>query len=244
MKKLIYLLWKPQDQTAEVFRDHLLASIPQELASLGASNIRLSVCDKEVSAAHKKRMVSALLSSSISAPDALLGLWLDNTRHHPIEKILNKYSKAMCGYEVSENEPLVNTQYPVQRGERTPGMNQVVLLRIPSRLTRSEWLDLWLKQHTPIAIETQSTFGYRQNIVVRALTDNALTKTLAIDAIVEENFPSAAMTSAHAFYKAIDNNGKGDDALLRKNQAVMFASVQRFIDLDKLDCLPMSEYHL
>ena len=58
------------------------------------------------------------------------------------------------------------------------------------RLSYEQWLDIWHNSHTRVAIDTQSTFGYRQNVVVRPLTYLAP----PIDAIIEENFPPAAMS--------------------------------------------------
>lgn len=245
MEKLIYLLWKPPSQAIGSFRDEILTCLSAKLSDAGAGAMHLAIADNDVDAASDKRIISALTAAqATTAPDALLSFWLHSaSTRSAIEGYLHESCQALCGYLVTESEPLLNTQ-TLARGERTSGMNQVVLLRQPARLSRSEWLELWLNQHTPIAIATQSTFGYRQNVVARILTDNSLSQNLAIDAIVEENFPPAAMSSAHAFYKAVDDKGNNDDALLRENQKAMFGSVLRFIDLDKLDCLPMSEYSL
>jgi hypothetical protein len=241
MEKLIYLLWKPQAQNIEAFRDQMVSQLAGQLTQAGAMQLRLAIADPDVEAAQKKRLLSAKLNP---APDALVSFWLNSAGlRQPAEKILADACTAISGYLVTESEPLPNTRHSTSMGQRTAGMNQVVLLRRPARLNAQEWLRLWLEQHTPIAIATQSTFGYRQNVVARVLTDNPLTQELAIDAIVEENFPPAALSSLHAFYNALDDQGKNDDTLLRKNQTAMFASVQRFIDLDKLDCLPMSEYN-
>ena len=49
----------------------------------------------------------------------------------------------------------------------------------------------------------------------------------------------AAMTSLEAFYDAV-----GDKAKLRANQTRMVESCQRFIDFDKIDVIPTSEYVL
>ena len=56
------------------------------------------------------------------------------------------------------------------------------------------------------------------------------------DAIVEENFPPEAMISDHAFYDA------EDDIELGKRQERMMTSCARFIDFDRIDVVPMSEY--
>ena len=112
-------------------------------------------------------------------------------------------------------------------------MCHVVFLTHPPRLSYDHWLDIWHNSHTQIAIDTQSTFGYRQNVIVRPLTYGAP----PFDAIIEENFPAAAMESEQVFYEA-----EGDDEKYQKNAKAMMDSVMRFIDFDKIDIIPTSEY--
>ena len=69
-----------------------------------------------------------------------------------------------------ESEPLRNQAvHPSQPGERVYGMCHVVFFRKPEAMARDQWLQVWQGSHTAVAIETQSTFGYRQNVVVRTL---------------------------------------------------------------------------
>src|SRR3546814_5310897 len=63
-----------------------------------------------------------------------------------------------------------------------------------------------------VGIETQSNFEYRQNVVVRPLSDDAP----AIDAFVEECFPPDAMTDPHVFFDAV-----GDEAKFQRNLDAM-----------------------
>jgi hypothetical protein len=58
-----------------------------------------------------------------------------------------------------------------------------------------------------------------------------------VDAIIEENFPAAAISSQQAFYDAV-----GDEEKMQANQQAMIDSVVRFIDFDRIDVLPASEY--
>jgi hypothetical protein len=139
----------------------------------------------------------------------------------------------MAGYLVTESEPIVNTKHVVAVGQRTPGMSQVVFLQKPPRLSYEHWLEIWLGSHTQVAIETQSTFGYRQNVIVRRLTYAAP----PYDAIIEENFPEGAMTDRMVFYDSV-----GDKEKLKERLQRMVESCQRFIDFDKMDCTPTSEY--
>ncbi len=229
MEKLTYLLWKPSALPSshwhERLRDPLLAS----LRAAGAQRFRLNLADEAVLPATNMR-----LSQLAPSADAVLSFWLDSaSQSPPAEELLAGHCERLAGYSVCESEPLPNTRHPAAEGERVYGMNHIVLLQIPPRLTREQWLELWLQQHTPIAIDTQETFGYRQNIVVRALTPDAP----QIDAIVEENFPPDAMTDQNAFYR------RNSPEELASNQKQMYASCKRFIDFDKMDRLPTSEYN-
>jgi hypothetical protein len=82
-------------------------------------------------------------------------------------------------------------------------------------------------------METQATFGYVQNRVTAALTDH----TPAVDAIVEELFPTAAMSDIHAFY---GSNGS-DEELGRRMTRLMESVATMGADHD-LDVVPTSRY--
>ncbi len=117
-------------------------------------------------------------------------------------------------------------------GSRTTGLANIALLRRPADLDRASWLDRWQLDHTPVAIETQSTFGYTQNWVVRALTPEAP----HIDAIVEELFPVEAVTDLKAFF------GAADDADLQHRVGRMVASTSAFGANQNIDTVPTSRY--
>ncbi len=172
--------------------------------------------------------------NSLPAVDAVVSLWVDSALYRrPYEEVLRSSGARLAGYLVTESEAIVNTKHPVRDGERVPGMMQIVLLTRPPRLRYEHWRNLWLDGHTPVGVETQSNFGYRQNIVVRRLTFGAP----PCDGIVEENFPVAAMTSPHAFYEAV-----GDEAKYQARLQRMMESCYRFIDFDKIDVIIASEY--
>ena len=97
----------------------------------------------------------------------------------------------------------------VESGARTTGLANIALLRRPAELDQATWLTRWQRDHTSVAIETQSTFGYTQNWVVRTLTPGAP----GIAGIVEELFPTEAITDLKAFF------GAADDADCRTDRA-------------------------
>ena len=110
----------------------------------------------------------------------------------------------------------------------------VAVLRRPDELARDEWLHRWLVDHTPIAIATQATFGYVQNIVTRPVTADP---PRVVDALVEELFPPAGMTDMHAFY-----GSGGDDAELSDRLTRLMASVARIGSDHDIDLVPSSRY--
>ena len=229
MQKLIYPIWKADDISAEAFRSTLLKTLSPKLISLGTLKLRICVADEDVAAA-----ASYIITSDDDPIDGLVSIWVNSYLYRSkIEREIAAHVGRYSGYSVWESEPLANKDHATPIGHRTPGMSEIVLLRKPDQLDHSDWLDLWHNYHTPVAIETQSTFGYRQNVVIQSLTPDALHQ----DAIIEENFPAPAIHSRMAFYDAGDDND-----LYRERERKMIDSCTRFIDFKKMDCIPMSEY--
>ena len=98
-------------------------------------------------------------------------------------------------------------------------------------MTRDAYLDYWLREHTAIAIRTQNTSAYIQNIVEETLTPSSP----PIAAIVEEHFPMAALSDVHQFY-----GSRGDDAELGRRMGELMASVAEFGANRDLDLVPTS----
>jgi hypothetical protein len=69
--------------------------------------------------------------------------------------------------------------------------------------------------------------------VVQGLTQDSI----AHDAIIEENFPAEAIDSRQGFYAAGD-----DQALYEAREKAMIDSCSKFIDFERIDCIPMSQY--
>ena len=231
MEKWIYPLWKRSGQTADELRDTLLAELSPKLTSrIDVHGLRICVADSAVSAASGRRM-----ESCTPVPDAMLSLWVDFRGVAPAwEALVDQYVARKTAYLVAEAEPLVSQlRHPSQSGERVYGMCQVVFLSSPADMEREDFLATWKDSHTQVAIDTQSTFGYRQNLVVRRQEGDAR----HCDAIVEENFPPEAMKDDHIFYAT-----GGDKDLLKQHMQAMMNSCTRFIDFAKIDVIPMSEY--
>lgn len=229
MEKIMYPVWKYETDSLAGFRQKLLEEVSQQLIGLGVHRLRINVVDEDVAPANPLRMENTKPPIS-----GMISLWVDTAiNRQPLEDVIKNVVARLAGYLVTESEPIVNTKHVVADGQRTPGMSQVVFLQKPPRISYQHWLEIWLGSHTQVAIDTQSTFGYRQNVIVRSLTYAAL----PYDAIVEENFPEAAMTDRMVFFDSV-----GDKEKLKQRQQAMMESCARFIDFDKIDCIPTSEY--
>ena len=229
MEKLIYLLWKDDRQSRAEFSRQILEEIAPELTEEDALGVQVNVVDEAIKPAEHM-----LIENSKPRYHAMISLWLETAISRPsIEVLLGSRATRVAGYLVTESCPLPNTERLAPLGERTPGFSQVVLLQKPPRLSYPDWIEIWHNSHTQIALDTQSTFLYRQNVIARPLTYAAP----HYDAIVEEAFPEAAMTSWQAFYDA-----QGNEARFQKHQQGMLDSCSRFIDFDKIDACSTSEY--
>jgi hypothetical protein len=148
--------------------------------------------------------------------------------------VLAAATARVAGWLVLESVPLVNTRYVVPPGERIPGLYTVAFLEKPDALTYDEWLTRWQGSHTRVAIETQSTFAYIQNVLVRPVSPDAPPWT----AIVEEAFPAEAATDPMVFYRADTPEQLAD------HQRRMMESCESFIDFSRIETHPMSAYVL
>ena len=229
MEKMMYPVWKHEAESPTDFRKKLLGKVSPQLLQLGVRKLRVNIVDDDVAPAAPLRTENAK-----PAVSGVISLWVDTANNRqPLEEVIGSAVARMAGYLVTESEPIVNTKHVAADGQRTLGMSHVVFLQKPPRLNYEHWLEIWLGSHTQVAIETQSTFGYRQNVIVRRLTYAAP----PYDAIIEENFPAAAMTDRMVFYNSV-----GDEEKLKERVQRMVQSCQRFIDFDKMDCVPTSEY--
>jgi EthD domain-containing protein len=230
MEKVVYVLWRPAGDSSEAFADRLRGDVAGSLLDLGVRGLQVNVADNAVATA-MVRMVE--LDPQM---EAVVSVWLETVMdgvRRPIEDVLAGAASRAAGYLVTESTPLHNTTRAAALGERTDGFSNIAFLRRPTRLTREAWLDAWQNGHSQLAIDTQSTFGYTQNVVVRGLTPNAP----AFDGIVEELFPFEALTDLHAFFDAV-----GDDEKLTKNMTAMGESTERFGASESIDVVPTSQY--
>lgn len=202
----------------------LSPALRERLAETGATAVQINIDDDAVA--------PALRFGPGTPVTALVSVWADGDPHSVISAVADAVGGPnLHAWRVTEKvrlEPL-----PTPNGERADVYAQVALLRRPANMPREDYLTYWMVHHTPIAIRTQNTSGYIQNIVEEALSPS----TPDVAAIVEEHFPMAGLTDPHEFY-----GSRGDDAELNRRMTELMDSVAKFGAGDGLDVVPTSRY--
>ncbi|WP_040819716.1 EthD domain-containing protein [Nocardia jiangxiensis] len=217
--KLMYALWG--SDLAETLRS---PDAHTRLARAGATELQVNVVDDDVAAANLR------LSTYDEPVAAVVSVWTE-TGQEPITRELTALADRVEGWIVEERVPM---QPPATAdGVRFDALSNIAFLRVPAEMTPEAWRRYWHEVHTTIAMETQATFGYLQNIVVSAITPGR-----RVDGLVEELFPMAAMTDPHAFW-----GSGGDDAELQRRVTRMMTSIDAFGANREIDVVPTSRYH-
>ena len=216
--KYMYALWADGLESA-IFAP----TFHDALRTTGANRLQVNIDDVDVAPAKLR------ITTFPKPVRAVVAVWID-VEPTEVSRLLVGVSRECAGWEVAERSPLVPPA--VSNGERAPALAQIAFLRIPDELDEAEWLYRWQGLHTSVAIETQSTFGYVQNRVLRSIVGDT-----HVDAIVEELFPMDAMTDLHAFY-----GSGGDPEELQRRLERMIASVTSFGADRSLDSVPTSRY--
>jgi hypothetical protein len=219
MEKLVYLLLGSAGTVAPDVAAALREATVGELSAQGARSIQVNVTDAALGQPFGVEPVPG--SEQILAA---VSVWVDTAEGNRVASTLpdaGPGGAAWHGWLVCESEPMPNRTHPPGADGRVPGFAQLVALSRPPHLSWGEWRHVWQGAHTPVAINTQSSFRYVQNVVFRALTPGAP----AYAAVVEECFPLEAATDLHVFFDAV-----GDDARLTRHMAAMSESCDRFMD--------------
>jgi hypothetical protein len=202
--------------------------VAEAILRLGVEGLAVNVRDDAV---RHSLMTLTTLDPPVAA---VVSIWTQQSYGDQIAaalRLLEMECDHLAAYLVTESNPLLA---PLELGKRTTGLANIALLRRPAELDHATWLHRWQHDHTSVAIATQSTFGYTQNAVVRALTPDAP----QLAGIVEELFPIEAVTDLQAFF------GAADDADLQQRLAQMVASTSAFGANENIDTVPTSRYVL
>lgn len=217
MTKTIFALWGAD--LATTVHD---PALHERLAAVGVRRLQVNVQDEHVAGAMRIDHLDDPIAGFVTVWDVDGG---------PVAEVLRTVATDVHAYAVEERRRLDPPES--WDGSRADALANMAVLRRPAELDQEEWLRRWMIDHTAVGIRTQATFGYIQNIVAGALTSDAP----RIDGIVEEHFPSAAVTDIHAFY-----GSAGDDAELGRRIDVLMASVARIGADREIDLVPTSRY--
>ncbi|MEV0294722.1 hypothetical protein [Nocardia sp. NPDC050710] len=218
--KLVFALWGVRDLLDPGFTARCVAA--------GARRLQVNVSDAAVASAMLR------LTTFDDPIQAVVSVWLPADRDPAaVIEAVGSAAARSAGWQVEERVLLELPALPV--GERTPGLANIAFLRRPESQPYDEWLECWRTHHTPVAIETQATFGYVQNRVLAPATVGAP----EIAAIVEEQFPIEALADPHAFY----GSGGAPEELNRRIERMMRSVATFGADRD-LDLIPTSRYRL
>jgi hypothetical protein len=214
--KLMFAVWG--EDLPKRLRDEALH---ERLAAVGVRRLQVNVVDEPVAGAMRLTAAEQPIDGFVSAWDVPAA---------PVVEVLREIG-TVHGYLVDERRRLDPPE--AWDGSRADALANVAVLRRPAELDHDEWLRRWMVEHTAVGIRTQATFGYVQNVVLEPMTDGAP----QVDGIVEELFPSTAVTDMHAFY-----GSGGDDAELSRRIGELMASVARIGADRDLDLVPTSRY--
>ncbi len=218
MEKLVYLLWKPVSQDHADFEQALLGPVSKDLVAQGSRGLHVNVVEPALAEARLTRQTPPL--------DGLASFWLPCADDRgPLEAVLRAATSRLAGYAVLESSVLPHAAGP----GRGAGIDVVALLERPEAMTREAWLDRWFVHHRAVALETQATFLYVRNVVVRALTEGAP----PYEGIVEEGFAEDAVLDKQKWYDA-----EGDPERMRAHLGRMVASCKTFLELDRVESHP------
>jgi hypothetical protein len=206
--------------------------VVERTSKRGFSGLTINVRDSPVTD-------SIMTLSTLDPPIvAVISVWTQQSYGPDVSELINVLERDyrnpdygnVAAYLVTESIPLEAPQ--IELGARTPGLANIAFLRRPDGIDEQTWLRRWHLHHTSVAIETQSTFGYVQNAVVRPLTATSP----PIAAIVEELFPIEAVHDVHAFF------GAEDDTQLADRMGRMLESTGAFGADANIDTVPTSRY--
>jgi hypothetical protein len=213
-ERLIYALWGPLEVRPAAYRE-----------VIDAAWVQVNLDDDAVAGAQLRIALEEPIQGFVALPG---------------DADIESVGTALDGLAVRHAGWRVETEIPIQPpttadGARLDALANIAVLRRPTDQPYDEWLRAWKVLHTPVAIQTQATFGYLQNRVLEAVTPGAP----EVAALVEEHFPMAALGDLHAFY-----GSGGDDAELARRMEQMMASIARFGADRDLDLVPTSRYLL
>ncbi|MDA8739114.1 hypothetical protein N9X89_03300 [Luminiphilus sp.] len=139
---------------------------------------------------------------------------------------------AQLGAEVHWCKGATPLTPPLLTQETFSGTMQLCCFERREGLPDAALEQIWFQEHVQVALDTQNTLGYRQNLVLRSSHDQ-------LDGIVEEYFSIEAANSLTAFFADGD-----DEVKMMSNIHVLTESSERLLDLERSSVIHMTEHRL
>jgi len=139
---------------------------------------------------------------------------------------------AQLGAEVHWCKGATPLTPPLFIGETFRGTMQLCCFERREGLSDAALEKIWFQEHVQVALDTQNTLGYRQNLVLRSSHNQ-------LDGIVEEHFSIEAANSLTAFFA----NGDDEEKMM-SNIHVLTESSERLLNLERSSVIHMTEHRL
>lgn len=212
--------------TGDVGQRLLDPALPPRLADAGVGRLQINLDDAPVAQALRLRTGPAPYRAVVST-------WTEGDCDAVTAALADL--GPVDGWRVDERIPTEPPGAP--DGERADALANIAFIRRPATTAYDDWIAHWHGPHTVVAVETQATFGYIQNVVAERLPTAAATGIADVDGIVEELFPMAGITDMHAFY-----GSDGDDAELGRRLTRLMESVALLGADHDIDLVPTSRF--
>ena len=208
------------------------ATSPRKLAKLGARGLTLHLSDR----ADVADVLRARISKLAAPVSGLVSFWLDSADERaPLERVLAEATSRLAGYLVVESVPLRNTTHPAPLGRRTPGVVMLALIERPERLA---WEDV--DRATGMGRTGRSRWRRSARSCTCATWSCARSRrSAALGGDRRGGIPHRGGHRSDALVQ-----GRGLPETLKRNVARMVESCRAFLDLDRVESHPMSEYRL
>lgn len=167
MEKRLFVLWKAPEVDIGSFRVRLVTELAPALLALGPESLTVNVADIEPEPTDLVRGDGATVAGLVSVTTETG----DETAE--VARILDPTGLYVAGYAVRELVARRRERKEQPDGEVSPGAKQVMLLRRRPGLAYDEFLQLWQRSFTPLALETHPLSGLVNNVVEAAVTSGA-----------------------------------------------------------------------
>jgi hypothetical protein len=225
MEKLVYLLWKRDDEAIDAFRARLLGDVAPKLVAEGALALVANVADL-----HDRLPANGpLVAGEGRTLAASVSLWVESQDlRASFEPTLSGVASRLWGYLVTESVPLRCPDRRWADGERSPGVTLWTAFPKPDRIDDAAFFARWYGSHTPLSFEVHPLWQYVRNAVARPLTPGAA----PYRAIVEERFRTLdEILDLRRFFG-------GDLANVKR----VMDDLATFTEMATMNTTPMSEY--